>query len=339
MIITTCNTWWRHQMEAFSALLAHYAGNSPVTGEFPSQTASNVEILCLFDIGQCKLLSKRSNGRWSGTPWCSRDVSVITPLMSHSLRYFAFFVPFVHLFTDPKIDTCIVNTVDLVLMSSFCSQIMHNNNTCTLPNKAIYPAFCLKVYNIHRVTKHVQHYNDVIWARWRLKSPASWMFTQPFFQGADQRKHQRSASLAFVRGIHRWPVNSPHKGPVTRKMFPFDDVIMKRRQSMPQTHPCWMSSVWGLLNICSLLFLYVKFWLSKRTDEKIQITLVRCLRSSAAVTLVKYERGVLQATSILITLKNTENNGTEKIGLVTHIHGSLVSRTQLILEILWFHVL
>ena len=29
-----------------------------------------------------------------------------------------------------------------------------------------------------------------------------------------------------VRGIHRWPVNSPHKGPVTRKMFPFDDVIM-----------------------------------------------------------------------------------------------------------------
>ena len=35
-----------------------------------------------------------------------------------------------------------------------------------------------------------------------------------------------SASLAFVRGIHRWPVNSPHKGPVTRKMFPFDDVIM-----------------------------------------------------------------------------------------------------------------
>ena len=44
--------------------------------------------------------------------------------------------------------------------------------------------------------------------------------------GAYQRKHQRSASLAFVRGIHRWPVNSPHKGLVTRKMFPFDDVIM-----------------------------------------------------------------------------------------------------------------
>ena len=45
--------------------------------------------------------------------------------------------------------------------------------------------------------------------------------------GADQRKHQSSASLAFVRGIHRWPVNSPHKRPVMRKMFLFDDVIMQ----------------------------------------------------------------------------------------------------------------
>ena len=45
------------------------------------------------------------------------------------------------------------------------------------------------------------------------------------YSGAYQRKHQSSASLVFVWGIHRWPVNSPHKGPVTRKMFPFDDVI------------------------------------------------------------------------------------------------------------------
>ena len=43
--------------------------------------------------------------------------------------------------------------------------------------------------------------------------------------GADQRQHQRSISLAFERGIHQWPVNSPHKGTVMEKMFPFDDVI------------------------------------------------------------------------------------------------------------------
>ena len=50
------------------------------------------------------------------------------------------------------------------------------------------------------------------------------------YSGADQRKHQSSVALAFVRGIHRGLVNSPHKWPVTRKMFPFDDVIMYNPQ-------------------------------------------------------------------------------------------------------------
>ena len=54
------------------------------------------------------------------------------------------------------------------------------------------------------------------------------------YSGSDQRKHQSAASLAFVWGIHRWPVNSPHKEPVTRKMFPFDDVIMWR--TVPTKH-------------------------------------------------------------------------------------------------------
>ena len=49
---------------------------------------------------------------------------------------------------------------------------------------------------------------------------------------AEERKHQRSASLAFVRGINREPVNSPHKWPVTRKMFLFDDVIMDSRRKV-----------------------------------------------------------------------------------------------------------
>ena len=51
------------------------------------------------------------------------------------------------------------------------------------------------------------------------------------YSGTDQKTHQSSVSLAFVRGIHRRPLNSPHKGPVTRKMFPFDDVIMCFLQS------------------------------------------------------------------------------------------------------------
>ena len=51
------------------------------------------------------------------------------------------------------------------------------------------------------------------------------------YSGTDERKHQSSAPLAFVRGIQQWPVNSPHKEPVTRKMFPFDDVIMIPRST------------------------------------------------------------------------------------------------------------
>ena len=64
------------------------------------------------------------------------------------------------------------------------------------------------------------------WTRWRLKSPASALFTQLFIQLNKQGKNLSIPSLAFVWGIHQWSVKSPHKGPVMRKMFPFDDVIM-----------------------------------------------------------------------------------------------------------------
>ena len=60
----------------------------------------------------------------------------------------------------------------------------------------------------------------------------------------DQRKHQSSASLAFARGIHRWPVNFPHKGPVTRKMFPFHDLFMLPHFSFSLTFcTVWCSDV------------------------------------------------------------------------------------------------
>ena len=72
----------------------------------------------------------------------------------------------------------------------------------------------------------VDHYNDVIMNPMASRITSLTIVYSTVYSGADQRKHQSYASLAFVRGIHRWPVNSPHKGPVTRKMFPFDDVIM-----------------------------------------------------------------------------------------------------------------
>ena len=70
------------------------------------------------------------------------------------------------------------------------------------------------------------HYGGVIMSTISSQITSLAIVYSTVYSDADQRKHQSSASLAFVWGIHRGPVNSPHKWPVTRKMSPFDDVIM-----------------------------------------------------------------------------------------------------------------
>ena len=76
------------------------------------------------------------------------------------------------------------------------------------------------------VTRQLCIYNDVITSAMGSQITSLTIVYWTVYSDADQRKHQSAASLAFVRGIHRWPMNSPHKWPVTWKMFPFDDVIM-----------------------------------------------------------------------------------------------------------------
>ena len=71
-----------------------------------------------------------------------------------------------------------------------------------------------------------KHYDDVIMSSLASQITSLKIVYPTVHSRADQRKHQSSASLAFVWGIRRSPVNSPHREPVTRKMFPFDDVIM-----------------------------------------------------------------------------------------------------------------
>ena len=71
------------------------------------------------------------------------------------------------------------------------------------------------------------HYSDVTMGSIASQITSLTTVSSTDYSDADQRKHQSSASLAFVRGIHRRPLNSPHKWPVTRKMFPFDDIIMR----------------------------------------------------------------------------------------------------------------
>ena len=77
-----------------------------------------------------------------------------------------------------------------------------------------------------RYLNHRWHYSDVIMTTMASQITGVSMVCSTVCSGADQRKHQRSAPLAFLRGIHRSPVDSPLKGPVTRKIFPFDDVFM-----------------------------------------------------------------------------------------------------------------
>ena len=67
-----CSTsWWRHQMEPFSGLLALCAGNSPVTGEFPAQRPVTRSFNAFLDLRITKRLGKQSWGWWFGTPFCS----------------------------------------------------------------------------------------------------------------------------------------------------------------------------------------------------------------------------------------------------------------------------
>ena len=101
--------------------------------------------------------------------------------------------------------------------------------TITFPYKTVH-------YN---TILHVgRHYNVAIRSAMASQITSFTIVYSTVYSGADQRKHQSSASLAFVRGIHRSPVNSPHKGPVTRKMSPFDDVIMDSAKSITQVRLC-----------------------------------------------------------------------------------------------------
>ena len=91
---------------------------------------------------------------------------------------------------------------------------IHRSSTC----------HCLPVRLVVLVTP--THYSEVIISAMASQITGVTIVYTTACSGTDQRKHQSSASLTFVRGIHQWTVNSPHKGPVTRNMIRFDDAII-----------------------------------------------------------------------------------------------------------------
>ena len=77
----------------------------------------------------------------------------------------------------------------------------------------------------------VYHYSDVKMSAMASQITGVSIVYSTIYLGSDQSWQQSSASPAFVRVIHRWPVNSPHERPVTRNIFPFDDVIIMNNYS------------------------------------------------------------------------------------------------------------
>ena len=110
------------------------------------------------------------------------------------------------------------------------------------------------------------HYNDVIMGMMASQLTSLTVVYSTVYSGADQRKHQNSASLASVRGIHRGPVNSPHKWPVTRKMFPFDAVIMGYSNAQYMYNTLAATFNVSLIQIAlymEFLYMKIKIWREK----------------------------------------------------------------------------
>ena len=98
---------------------------------------------------------------------------------------------------------------------------LYNNRQAANNSPGSTRSLCLYKHDSH------YHYCDAIMGIVAFQITSLTIVYTTVYSDADQSKHQSCASLAFVWGIHRGPVNSPHKWPVTRKMFPFDDVIME----------------------------------------------------------------------------------------------------------------
>ena len=197
-------------------VIGHWAGNSPVTGEFPAQMASDAEYVSIW---------------WRHHESKARKIHISRCVVKKNICEIKEIV----------ISKTVASHLSDVIMSVIATPITSVSNVCP---------------------------------------------------GANQ---QRSTTLAFFRGIHRLPVTSPHKRPVTRKMFPFDHVIMfcryimhfrtqtfwgsllkKRRrnlrcekwsQSVIEPKPLQLKSAVELTQISTYghKFQWVSIWISKRS--------------------------------------------------------------------------
>ena len=124
-------------------------------------------------------------------------------------------------------------------------------------------------------------------------------------------KHQSSASLAFVRGIHRWPVNSPHKGSVTRKIIPFDDVIIRAGVLGTRTRST---------RVLNFLYLYCT-----RTREFQSHSTRTCTRTNGQVLRYSYEYWHEYWNSMVHLRCKGENHHSCEINSMTYHKGKVLN--------------
>ena len=203
-------------------------GNSPVTGEFPAQRASNAENVPIW-------------WRHHGHPVIHGAAHVIVMPTSHQV------------ISNHHVDSTVTGVKSYYAMCISRDSHQHTmfervrevgNPLVSVFLAGSSPQSDIAICEGCWCREVSFHYTNVIMCAMASQITSLSIVYSTVYTGADQRKHQSSASLVFVWRIHRWPVNSPHKWPVTRKMLPFDDVIVWDFIIMLRgIASCWVSVV------------------------------------------------------------------------------------------------
>ena len=208
----------------FFALLVLRAGNSPVTGEFPAQRPVTLSFYVFFDLRLNIWLSKQSWGWWFETPSCSLwrhcngHYVVIPNVMCKLIQ-----VPSEN---DELTKTKNKKVVRIFVIYFWCDLLRAIGNVISLLASII----CVRWGHGGVIASLVS--SAKLPLHWRHNDHDSVSNHQPHGCLLNRLFRRRSKKTSKLRvtglcvGNSPGPVNSPHKGPVTRKMFPFDDVIM-----------------------------------------------------------------------------------------------------------------
>ena len=144
-------------------------------------------------------------------------VALITGRRDRFKKFFKILSILLHILSPPEV-------ISMRKVIDYCWKIEITNF-----NLAAYLDYCHDLFPRDTLTDrwtYMYHYDDFMMGPMASQITSLLIVYSTVYSGADQSKHQSSASLAFVWRIHQGQVNSPHKWPVTRKMFPFDDIIM-----------------------------------------------------------------------------------------------------------------